>query len=60
MIYILQILWDEKETLRYPVMNCDVITVPRARSFGLHEMHLEDAPRIDLFLDFLKGLGLED
>lgn len=53
---------DEEGTPRHLLMNCDVITITRARSFVRHQISLEDVPRLDplQILDLMKRLGLED
>lgn len=40
-----------KRTSLYLLMNCDVVSFKRARSFGQHRISVEDAPGL---LDFLK------
>lgn len=52
----------EEETSRLVLMSCDMITVMRARRFSVHQIILEDAPRLDPLeiLAFSKRLGLED
>lgn len=37
----------EEETPRHLPINCDVITVTRARSFDRHQISLEEAPRLN-------------
>lgn len=61
-------IWDcrfygaEEENPRHLLMNCIMMLVARARSFGRHQPSLEDSPGLDSLqnLDFLKSIGLDD
>lgn len=52
----------EEENPIQVLMNCDVISVKRARSFGWHQNSLKDAPGLDplKIQDSLKRLWLDD
>lgn len=61
-------IWDcrfygaEEENPRHLLMNCIMMLVARARSFGRHQLSLEDSPGLDSLqnLDLLKRIGLDD